>query len=310
MLRRLVTLAAALALAVTGLVVAATPVYGSGSGSCQGDSCWFVATGPAVPGTQGGGTGGGTGGGVAQCFVDFHGFEVPVACWDPVMGSFDSTDDCYYKPASPQPPPGDPAWEGHPAGVGQVYDGWCLVPFGGGFGPVRVGTRWFNTPPPGQGNGPTPAQVAARAIAKILVNGPTIGSAPLPTGHGLVGLPVWLWTAQTAGTWGPLPASDTEGGITVTAVANAQYIVWDMGDGHTVTCHNPGSAYGGAGAPSPTCGYRYFAPSRNQPGGVYTVTATTHWLVTWQGGGDQGTLTTDVANTTTIQIDELEVLIS
>ena len=107
-----------------------------------------------------------------------------------------------------------------------------------------------------------------------------------------------------------MPASETEGGITVTAEANAQYIVWDMGDGHTITCANPGSAYAGSGSASPTCGYRYFAPSRNEPGGAYTVTATTHWLVTWQGGGDQGTLTTDVANTTTITIDELEVLIS
>jgi hypothetical protein len=84
-----------------------------------------------------------------------------------------------------------------------------------------------------------------------------------------------------------------------------------MGDGHSVTCHNPGTSFGGLGIASPTCGYRYLAPSRSEPGGVYTVTATTHWLVTWTANtGDGGTLTTDVPSTTTITIDELEVVTS
>jgi hypothetical protein len=309
MLRRIAAAATAIAVVTVGVVAVATPALASGSGSCQGDQCWFVATGPPVPGTKGGGTGT-SGGGGQQCYVNFKGFRSPVACWDPTKGSYDQATECYYNPESPQPPTGDPSRDGHPLGDGLVYDAWCPIPFGGGFAFVPAGTRWFNTPPPVAARGPTPAEVAARAIAQITVGGPQIGTAPLATGHGLVGLPVWLWTAQTQGTWGPIPASDTEGGITVTAEANAQYVVWNMGDGHTVTCANPGSSYAGAPTSSPTCGYRYVASSRNQPGGVYTVTATTHWQVAWQGGGEQGTLTTDVASTTTIRIDELEVLIS
>ena len=88
-------------------------------------------------------------------------------------------------------------------------------------------------------------------------------------------------------------------------------VVWDMGDGHSITCQNPGTSFSGGSADSPTCGYRYLAPSRNEPGGVYTVTATTHWLVTWAANtGDGGTLSTDVPDTTTITIDELEVVTS
>ena len=129
--------------------------------------------------------------------------------------------------------------------------------------------------------------------------------------HGLVGLPVWLWTDQNELTWGPIPVSKTDGGITVNVEADAQYVVWDMGDGHVVRCDNPGTSFSGGATDSPTCGYRYLAPSRNEPGGVYTVTATTHWLVTWTANtGDGGTLSTDVPETTTIMIDELEVVTS
>src|SRR6201999_2506 len=103
--------------------------------------------------------------------------------------------------------------------------------------------------------------------------------------------------------WGPIKVGKTDGGITVNVEADAQYVVWDMGDGHSITCQNPGTSFSGGSADSPTCGYRYLGPSRNQPGGVYTVTATTHWLVTWAANtGDGGTLETGVAAATTITI--------
>jgi hypothetical protein len=49
---------------------------------------------------------------------------------------------------------------------------------------------------------------------------------------------------------------------------------------------------------SPTCGHRYSKMSTgHQPDGAYQVTATSHWVVEWTGGGQSGTtdldLTTD-----------------
>jgi hypothetical protein len=46
------------------------------------------------------------------------------------------------------------------------------------------------------------------------------------------------------------------------------------------------------------------------PGGRFTVTGTTTWNIEWQGGGQNGTLTVTRASTTTIQIDELQVVTS
>src|SRR5699024_5304 len=56
---------------------------------------------------------------------------------------------------------------------------------------------------------------------------------------------------------------------------------------------------------SPTCGYTYSQPS---PEGGYTITATSHWSIEWDGGGQSGTFTTDFTATTGYQVGELQAL--
>jgi hypothetical protein len=311
MLRRTLAALAAVVAAMVMLFVSAAPATaGTGSG-CSGTKCWVVVTGPSVPGTKGGGDGSGGGSSGPQvCYFMVGQAKIIVTCFLGPVGGYDQADGCYYRRAIPQPPTSDPVWQGHTPDQGAIYEHSCLTAFGG-INPVYRGQIFLADPPPVAGAGPTPAQVAAEALADLTVGAPDIGTAPQTAGHGLVGLPVWLWTDQTELTWGPIPVSKTDGGITVNVEADAQYIVWDMGDGNTVQCDNPGTSFGGLGTASPSCGYRYLAPSRSEPGGVYTVTATTHWLVTWTANtGDGGTLTTDVPSTTTITIDELEVVTS
>jgi hypothetical protein len=82
--------------------------------------------------------------------------NAPMPCYQPMFGWWNNADGCYYEPASPQPPPTDPAWEGHyPAGA--VYQTTCYGYIGTGGGWV-----WRAAPPPGYG-GPTltPAELAA-----------------------------------------------------------------------------------------------------------------------------------------------------
>jgi len=99
--------------------------------------------------------------------------------------------------------------------------------------------------------------------------------------------------------------------LTVTATGRAARITWNMGDGTTVTCSNPGTAYkpSYADSASPNCGYVYKKSSRYQSGGRYTITATTRWNVTWSGGGRSGTVTVDRTTTTSVRIDELQVVV-
>jgi hypothetical protein len=168
---------------------------------------------------------------------------------------------------------------------------------------------WRATPPPGFGGGPSPAELAARAINQLPIRGPRIGSAPATGGSGLVGLPVWLWTPATEATWGPASATASVPGLSVTATARAEKIVWSMGDGNSVTCTSPGTPYKASFGrkQSPDCGYKgYQKPSS----GRYTVTGVTTWQVHWVGGGQTGDVTVTRSSSTTIDIDELQVITS
>lgn len=133
---------------------------------------------------------------------------------------------------------------------------------------------------------PTPAELGARASAQIPLDAPTVHLTPGPGKTGLVGLPTWLWVDATPATWGPATATAAVPGLSVTATAIVDRITWTMGDGAVVTCTTPGTPYTPAqGArPSPDCGHTYARP------GIHTVTATTHWTLTWIGGGQTGTL--------------------
>jgi hypothetical protein len=253
-----------------------------------------------TPGHGGGPGGGGNNGGGGSGDPGYY---------DERLGWLNEQDLCYYKAAEPQPDKSDPAWEGHTDGV--IYVRSCLKGNGRLGVPLWVPTFvWSATPPPGFGALPSPAQLAARAVNALNIKGPQIGSAPRVDGSGLVGLPVWLWTEVTPETWGPLTATAAVPGLSVTATATGTSIVWDMGDGHSVTCDGAGTPYDGRASGSPTCGYRYTTSSRSMPGGRYTVTGTTTWTIAWTGGGQSDTLTVTRASTTTIQIDELQVVTS
>ena len=128
---------------------------------------------------------------------------------------------------------------------------------------------------------------------------------------GLVGMPTWMWAANPGeNTTGPMTRSATADPVTVTAVANLDRTVWNMGDGTTVVCHGAGTPYsdGYGGADSPTCGHRYQHPSDQQPGMAYTVTS--YWNITWFGGGGAGVIPQQLTSNTRIQVGELQVIVT
>ena len=94
--------------------------------------------------------------------------------------------------------------------------------------------------------------------------------------------------------------------------ARASKVVWDMGDGHTVTCTSPGTPYttSAGDTQSPTCGHVYTRSSASQPDHAYAVTATTTWVVSWAGGGQSGVLTVTRTSSTSVRIGELQVLVT
>ncbi len=137
---------------------------------------------------------------------------------------------------------------------------------------------------------------------------------PRPGYVGIIGMPVWMWASNPRpNTVGPSTASASAGGITVTAMARLHEVTWSMGDGSTVVCQGAGTAYAASygAAPSPDCGHVYTRTSAGEPGGEFTVTATSDWIVTWEGGGQTGTIRMDdLQRSVQIAIGEAQVLVT
>jgi hypothetical protein len=101
-------------------------------------------------------------------------------------------------------------------------------------------------------------------------------------------------------------------GVSVTATATMDYIEYDMGDGAVIRCRE-GTAFEMrlAGQPSPTCGHVYEHTSGKQPGGVYTIVATTYWTVSWTSNtGSSGTIPMQLTNTAHLPMGELQTIIT
>jgi len=282
---------------VTGLIIV-VPGAAFADASCDPNTDPWCSVEGGGPGGGGNPGGGGRSGG-RGCTWD--GQTIP--CQDPRFGSYVG-DGCYWQVLNPPPLAPPPAGEDPTKGAWGTQS--CYP---------TPDSDWVNQVIQWMGNGevgPTPAELAQQALAKIHLLGAQIGVAPRSDGSGAVGLPVWLWTEVTPGTWGPQSASASGGGITVTITARASQIVWNMGDGQSVTCTNPGTPYtaGYGNSSSPTCGYRYSTASSTaaHPHGRYAITATTSWTVDWAGGGQTGVLNPTSQSQTSVEIGEIQVI--
>ena len=299
----------AAAVGAIALAMAAPPAAAEGTVVCppDGGPCIVEVEKPGTGGSPGGGSTqpvGNPGASEPQVCVDL--IDRVIDCYDPFFGWWNPDNRCRYRLADPQPPKSHPVWEGNTDGA--IYSVTC-----GGVPGTGGGWEWQPAPPPGfGGGGPTPAELAARAVEQLDLAVPSIGMAPEPGKTGLVGLPVWLWLEEPQRTWAPRSATASVPGLSVTATATAVEIRWDMGDGTTVTCTSPGVPYTpqAGDSDSPECGHRYTVPSSTQPGGAYTMTATTTWDIQWAGGGESGQLTEARSSSLPVRIGELQVLVS
>lgn len=261
---------------------------------------------PADDGPQDTGTG-------AACFWDGTDQGISTPSPGPVpcasgAGYWSNSYRCYISILEPQPPAGDPNWQGHEPGDGAVYN--CYQPQ-----TDLLITLWAKDQPPNSGAGPTPGEVAQIAIKQMDLTAINVGITPEPgEGNvGIVGMPVWLWAADPESrTVGPISSSATAGGVTVTATARLHKLTWDMGDGTTLTCNGPGTPYKASygNTKSPDCGHSYEQSSSTESGGTFTVTATSDWVITWEGAGQTGTIRlSGLARSVQISVGEAQVLV-
>ena len=195
------------------------------------------------------------------------------------------------------PPRSHAVWENHKDGALYV----CTDPTDPTGAPVIWLPTAPNVPPP------DPRLLAQSAILSMDLHAIRIGIVPedKPDRVGVIGLPTWMWVADRGqSTWGPITRSASERGYSVSATAKVDRVVWSMGDGATVVCRKPGTAYADrfGKRSSPDCGHTYGRQGR------YTVRATSYWVVDWAGMGQSGTIRFDLTEDTQIVMGEVQVL--
>lgn len=214
------------------------------------------------------------------------------------------SDGCYYSPAELSADT-IAALGGQPAGQGGWYIRTCYSPLGNGeqgFG----GPVWMPGAPP-----VVSPQVLARQ-ARARLNLPHVVIKLNPPDVQLVHLPIWLTLDHSS--WTQQSATASVPGVSVTATARPVKAVWSMGDGGSVVCAGPGTAWQPGmdpAATSPDCGYTYRRSSAGAAGGRFAVTVAVTWEVTWAGGGASGTipgLTT--TSTVRVPVQESQAVIS
>lgn len=242
--------------------------------------------------------------------------------------------ECYVRVIESEPTEGSDyyfLWEGRDEGYIVLCTPWPCEAYEGtpeafpGYG-CGAEYSWQQDAPEIVGEvGPSPLELAERAVARMDLDMGAIGSTPPSTevdgaSVGIVGMPVWLWVSNPAeNTTGPITRTETDGGLTVSATGTLDRTEWTLAvDGEvyaTTTCRGtdaPGTAWSeaatGRGAqPSPTCG---FPGQENRHAGTITVSGTAYWSVDWAGGGQSGTI--DVPGqegTATLSIGEAQVLV-
>lgn len=156
-----------------------------------------------------------------------------------------------------------------------------------------------------------PAVLAQQALTQLALPSATVEMAPPAGAEQLVNLATWLWVDPQA--WHSYSATAEAGPVSATATATPVKVVWDMGDGRSVTCDGPGAPYDPAQPDATTdCSYTWVQSSAGQLGGAYQVTATIYYEVTWEalgaaGGGTLGLVAGPAAHLS-VQVAESEAL--
>jgi hypothetical protein len=215
--------------------------------------------------------------------------------WTPPGGSL------WAKRASVDPPPGPPnpnqpygcryqllGPQGQQLlGAGGPQPGQWVIPICAGPGTIDPMPPFWVSQATGAVPPVSPATVAQQAVSELALPTGAIGMAPPTSRDQLVHVASWLWIDRA--TWRPATATATAGPVTATATAMPVKVVWNMGDGDQVTCNGPGTPYDSSQPNATTdCSYTWRASSAGQPGGVFEVTATVYWQVTWTAAGAPG----------------------
>jgi hypothetical protein len=179
-------------------------------------------------------------------------------------------------------------------------------------GELYYSSYWQYTPGAPAAPGPDLGQMAREAFDAMDLRFPVPYTSPLIDVDQIVGLPTWFWI-DPAG-WQPAPARAELPGFWVEVTATPRHVVWDTGDGGSVTCDGPGTPYDLAGGDGQwtDCSHVFQYDSSGEPGGRYSLSATIVWDIAWTAStGARGDLA-DASRQTSfdLSVTEMEAVVS
>jgi hypothetical protein len=171
-----------------------------------------------------------------------------------------------------------------------------------GVGAVQVGD-YFLVP---EGGLVDPYQLAADALASVRIEAPSIQTSPSQNGRLYVQVPTWLWVDRTW--WEPHEATASAGRVSSTVRAVPVATTWTMGDGTSVSCRGPGTAWRpGLSEDASDCTHTFRRSSASQPGGTFDIEATVTFEVSWTSNVSGGGALPAIARTSTLAVEVGEI---
>lgn len=145
-------------------------------------------------------------------------------------------------------------------------------------------------------------EVAHQARASLELDEPRVSMSPSADGPVLVHVPVWIWIDQDEWSLQSASASVPGGEVTVTAAPSS--VSWQMGDGTTVDCDGPGTAFDASAhdpeESSPDCGHTYTST------GQVEVSAQITWETSWESDDGEGGSLPSLTTETSQQVEVIE----
>ena len=132
-----------------------------------------------------------------------------------------------------------------------------------------------------------PEVLAEHAASRLAVAPPQVDLSPKPGLNQITQLTTYMWVTN----WEADSTSASVPGVTATVTATPTKVTWNMGNGDQVVCNGPGTPFDFSRpeeSQATDCSYTYRHSSTSQPGGVYQVSATMTYDVSWSAEGAPG----------------------
>jgi hypothetical protein len=161
-------------------------------------------------------------------------------------------------------------------------------------------------PPAPVPRGPSIEEIVRQVYAEVPLVLPQPHTAPPVDADQLVGFPVWMWVDGEV--WRDFEAHAAVAGVSVSVVAHPKQVAWTMGDGATVVCRGPGTAWDPADPHQQRtdCSHIYQFVSAGKPSGRYQATVTVTWSISWSASTGQSGVLPDASRTTAFSLHVVE----